>query len=260
MSPRPNRARSTSSLKPVRIVDVANTYMDLSTLTTDENRQILLTGIRKTISIKEIETILKSDLLKRNDDLEDIKVDRVHGEAVVMLKNGRAASDVLDKAKPEGKVTLQDTEVYVSPLNQAPIDPRKMFVFDFDKSFEDMILYDDATLGTRPTKEIRGENRTAVLLCFDIDVSQDQTFQHLLTAYKWNMLPVERTNRVRIKGVSMETTPEDVKDYFNKKLSNDESITSMEYREHLGDYIITFSTINDAERVENQEINSINGK
>jgi hypothetical protein len=58
------------------------------------------------------------------------------------------------------------------------------------------------------------------------------------------MLPVERTNRVRIKGVSMETTPEDVKDYFNKKLSNDESITSMVYREHLGDYIITFSTIN----------------
>jgi ABC-type phosphate transport system ATPase subunit len=87
-----------------------------------------------------------------------------------------AASDVLDKAKPEGKVTLQDTEVYVSPFNQAPIDPRKMFVFDFDKSFEDMILYDDATLGTRPTKIIRGENRTALLLCFDIDVSQGILF------------------------------------------------------------------------------------
>ncbi|XP_060558409.1 uncharacterized protein LOC132718709 [Ruditapes philippinarum] len=95
----PNRAKSTSSLKSVRIVDVANSYMDRSTPTTEENRQILLTGIRKNISIKEIETILKSDLLKRSDDLEEIKVDRVHGEAVVTLKNGRAASDVLDKAK-----------------------------------------------------------------------------------------------------------------------------------------------------------------
>ncbi|XP_060558410.1 uncharacterized protein LOC132718710 [Ruditapes philippinarum] len=123
-----------------------------------------------------------------------------------------------------------------------------------------MILYDDATLGTRPTKIIRGENRTALLLCFDIDVSQDKTFQHLLNVYEWNMLPVERTNRVQIKGVSMETTPEDVKDYFNKKLSNDVSITSMVYREHLGDYIATFPTIHDAERVVNQEINSINGK
>jgi hypothetical protein len=73
----------------VQIVDVANSYMDRSTPTTEENRQILLTGIRKNISIKEIETILKSDLLKRSDDLEEIKVDRVHGEAVVTLKNGR---------------------------------------------------------------------------------------------------------------------------------------------------------------------------
>ena len=59
--------------------------------------------------------------------------------------------------------------------------------------------------------------------------------------YKWNVLPVEFTKRIRVKGVTMETKPEDLTDYFNQ-LSVDGNICTV-YRNTSRDYIITFSTI-----------------
>ena len=75
--------------EPLRMVDATNPDRNLSYRTSEANRQILLSGVPENASIKDISTTFKTEILTRSDDLEEIKVDRVHKEAIVTLRTSR---------------------------------------------------------------------------------------------------------------------------------------------------------------------------
>lgn len=78
---------SEEKLRPLRIIDSSQSGSIIASTLKDGSRKVLIDGVPKDISIKEIGVSIETNLLTNGDDLEEITLNRSLGEAIITLKS-----------------------------------------------------------------------------------------------------------------------------------------------------------------------------
>ncbi|XP_060602280.1 uncharacterized protein LOC132755435 [Ruditapes philippinarum] len=251
-TPRPTKINTFSDstdgiLQPLHIIDPSQ-----PDIASDRLRKIILDEVPNDISIKEIHVNIERELLSKGDDFEDITLNRTLKEAVVTLKNSTAADELLKRARSGKHFILKEKHVSIAHYEQTSLDPTKILLLGLNEESTTQFVSSQikSICGVQPLSVIKGVDPTIAMLVFDSNTDLTE-FQCKLKANetKWMPLPVERTCRVRVQGVPMETTPNALEHYL-KQFSKDGSIHHIKYikyRDVWNDYIISFTKDEDAD-------------